>query len=82
MRVELSAHATRQLEELGEPAEAAVEMLRSMTYDELAWSAESLPPQRGREIWMLWAGSVRVLLDTEDDEACIQGFGLTPRGRW
>ena len=79
LNVILTTHARRQLEELGPPAHAALRFLEAMEPGELAWTAERLPPQHGREVWMLWAGSVRVLLDLEDDDLTVQGFGLRPR---
>jgi hypothetical protein len=77
----LSSHAERQLEELGWPAEEALAELRRVTEDDLPWMAEELPPQGGRQVWMLWAGQVRILFDTEDGDLTVQGFGLRP-GRW
>jgi hypothetical protein len=81
LRVHLSAHAQRQLDDLGPDALAAVEHLSELSHDEIAWSAEQLPSQHGREVWMFWAGSVRVLFDIEDDDLTIQGFGRSPRRR-
>ncbi len=78
MHVFLSAHAARQLEELGSPANQALRYIRQLEPEEIEYTAQSLPPQQGREVWMLWAGSVRVLFDTEDDDLTIQGFGLRP----
>ncbi len=78
MNVILTGHARRQLDELGAPAARAVRYLESVDRDDLWAVAEALPPQHGREMWMLWAGEVRVLLDTEEDDLTIQGFGLRP----
>ncbi len=74
----LSSHAARQITELGRPAEQALAYLKEMTLDDIMWSAQSLPPQQGREVWLLWAGSVRVLFDVEEGDLTIQGFGLRP----
>jgi hypothetical protein len=79
LRVHLTAHAQRQMDDLGTDALAAVQHLSELSRDEIAWSAEQLPPQHGREVWMFWAGSVRVLFDIEDDDLTIQGFGRSPR---
>jgi hypothetical protein len=78
LTVTLSGHARRQLGELGRAAEEVVAYLERISYDEITWSAESLPPQHGREMWMLWAGAVRVLFDTEPGELTVHGFGLQP----
>ena len=80
LNVILTEHAQRQLDDLGPPAEAAVRYLRQVDRDELGWMAEPLPSQHGREVWMLWAGTVRVLVDLGDDDLTVQGFGLRPRG--
>ena len=74
----LSSHAERQLVDLGEAAADALAEVEELRRDDLPWVAESLPPQQGREVWMLWAGGVRVLFDTEDYDLTIQGFGLRP----
>ncbi|HLN16400.1 MAG TPA: hypothetical protein VK277_06540 [Acidimicrobiales bacterium] len=78
MNVIVSAHAERQLDELGRPAEEALAELRSLSRDDIFWAAEALPPQGGREVWMLWCRRVRVLFDTEDDDLTVQGFGRRP----
>jgi hypothetical protein len=77
----LSAHAERQLDVLGSPAEHALKYLRQAGRDELQWSAQPMPSQRGRDVWLLGAGTVRVLLDVEGDDLTIQGFGLQPGRR-
>jgi hypothetical protein len=77
----LSSHAERQLQVLGPAAEQALAELERLDPDELPWVAESLPAQGGRAVWMYWAGSVRVLFDTEEDDLTIQGFGLRPGRR-
>jgi hypothetical protein len=79
LEVHLSQHATRQLDELGYDAQAAVEHLSEMSREEIEWTAEQLPSQHGREVWMFWGGSVRVLFDIEGDDLTIQGFGRSPR---
>lgn len=78
MNVILSAHARRQLADLGWAAEQALEELESLDKDELGWVAEPLPPQGGRDVWMLWCASVRVLFDVEDDDLTVHGFGKRP----
>jgi hypothetical protein len=78
LNVLLSSHAARQITELGRPAEQALAYLGEMTLDDIMWSAQALPPQQGREVWLLWAGSVRVLFDVEDGDLTVQGFGLRP----
>ena len=78
LNVILSTHAQRQLQQLGVPAQRALVALREMSYEEIRWSSEHLPPQRGREVRMLWAGSVRILFDIEDSDLTVQGFGLRP----
>jgi len=80
-QVLLSSHAERQLADLGEDAVEALAELGQLRRDDLVWVAESLPPQQGREVWMYWAGGVRVLFDTEDDDLTVQGFGLSPGRR-
>jgi hypothetical protein len=77
----LSAHAARQLDVLGSPAERALEYLRQAGREELQWSAQPMPSQRGRDVWLLGAGTVRVLIDVEGDDLTIQGFGLQPHRR-
>jgi hypothetical protein len=77
----LTAHAARQLEELGTPAERALLYLREAGRDELQWSAQPMPAQHGRDVWLLGAGAVRVLLDVEGEDLTIQGFGLQPHRR-
>lgn len=79
--VVLSSHARRQLDELGAPAQRALGALERMDHDEIALIAEPLPPQQGREMWLLWAGRVRILFDIDDDELTIHGFGRVPH-RW
>jgi hypothetical protein len=74
----VTAHAARQMDELGPPAERALRYLREAGREELRWSAQSMPSQRGRDVWLLGAGMVRVLLDVEGDDLTIQGFGLQP----
>ncbi len=78
LTVVLTAHARRQLSELGPAAEVALAALAGMSHEEISCSAESLPPQRGREMWMLWAGTVRILFDIEGDDLTVEGFGLRP----
>jgi len=78
VNVIVSAHAERQLEVLGAPAAEALDELRSLSRDDIAWMAERLVPQGGREVWMLWARRVRVLFDLEDDDLTVQGFGRRP----
>ena len=77
----VTSHAARQLDELGPPAETALRYLREATRDELMWSAQPMPSQHGREVWLLGAGSVRVLFDVEEDDLTVQGFGLQPHRR-
>jgi hypothetical protein len=79
LNVIVSSHAERQLGDLGRPAEQVLAYLREISYDEILWSAQAMPPQNGREVFLLWAGSVRVLFDIEADDLTIQGFGLSPR---
>ncbi|MHB1584229.1 MAG: hypothetical protein ACYCU7_01315 [Acidimicrobiales bacterium] len=43
--------------------------------------AEPLPAQRGREVWLVWADEVRVLLDVEGSDVTVQGIGLRPPRR-
>jgi len=74
----LTAHAEAQLDRLGAPARAAVDWLETMDLDEIRWMAESLPPQHGREMWLLWADGVRVLFDMEDSDVTVHGIGLRP----
>jgi hypothetical protein len=77
----LTAHAQRQLEELGSSAERALQYLKEAGRDELQWSAQPMPAQHGRDVWLLGAGAVRVLLDIEGEDLTIQGFGLQPHHR-
>jgi hypothetical protein len=77
----VSAHAARQLEELGRPAQAALGYLREAARDELRWAAQPMPSQHGRDVWLLGAGGVRVLFDIEQGDLTIQGFGLQPHRR-
>lgn len=81
MEVFLSAHAAEQLAELGRPAEEAVERLRMLSLEEIQWLAEPLPPQRGRDVWLLWDRDVRVLFDVEGTDVTVQGVGLRPPHR-
>ncbi len=75
----LSAHASRQMDDLGEPAHRALRYLREAAHEELEWSAQPMPSQHGRRVWLLGAGAVRVLFDVEEDDLTVQGFGLQPR---
>jgi hypothetical protein len=77
----VSSHAERQLQVLGRPAEEALAELERLAPDDLPWVAESLPAQAGRDVWMYWAGGVRVLFDTEEGDLTVQGFGLRPGRR-
>jgi hypothetical protein len=79
LNVIVTAHAERQLADLGQPAAQVLAHLEQMSHDEISWTAESLPSQHGREMWLLWAGSVRVLFDIEDNDLTVHGFGLRPR---
>ena len=79
LNVILSAHAEKQLDELGRPALEVLAHLRQMSHDQITWMAESMPSQHGREVWLLWAGAVRVLFDIEEGDLTVQGFGLRPR---
>jgi hypothetical protein len=83
-KVILSAHAARQMDDLGTPAQRAVRYLQETTRDEIEWTAQPMPSQHGRDVWLLGAGPVRVLFDIEDDDLTVQGFGLQPRRslRW
>lgn len=81
LEVVLSRHAQRQLGELGAPAERALAALSTLDREEIAMVAEPLPPQHGREMWLLWAGPVRILFDLERDELTVHGFGRVPH-RW
>ena len=74
----LTAHAEAQLARLGPPARAAVDRLGAMGLEEIRWSAEPLPPQHGREMWLLWGNGVRVLFDVEDSDLTVHGIGLRP----
>lgn len=76
--VVLTTHARRQLEGLGAPARRALAVLQEMSHEEIAKVAESLPAQHGREMWLLWAGKVRILFDIEDGELTVHGFGHVP----
>lgn len=55
--------------------------LEQLELDELRWMAERLPSQRGREMWLLWADEVRVLLDVEGSDVTVHGVGLRPPRR-
>ena len=77
----LSSHAERQMGVLGPAAEEALAELERLAPDDLPWVAESLPSQGGRSVWMYWAGGVRVLFDTEEEDLTVQGFGLRPGRR-
>ena len=81
LTVQLSSHAARQLQELGTPAARALAVLREMSHEEIALMAEPLPSQHGREMWLLWAGRVRILFDIEVEELTVHGFGRVPH-RW
>jgi len=81
LTVIVTAHAQSQLERVGEPARAAVHRLGAMSLDEIRWMAEPLPPQRGREMWLLWGDGVRVLFDIEDSDLTVHGVGLRPSRR-
>ena len=81
MEVYLSTHATEQLEVLGRPAVEAVERLRSLSLEDVEWLAEPMPPQRGREVWLLWDREVRILFDVEGTDVTVQGIGLRPPPR-
>ena len=74
----LTAHASRQMEDLGAPALRALRYLQEAAREELEWSAQPMPSQHGRDVWLLGAGTVRVLFDVEDDDLTVQGFGLQP----
>ena len=75
----LSAHAARQMDDLGAPAQRALRYLQEAAREELEWSAQPMPSQHGRDVWLLGAGPVRVLFDIEEDDLTVQGFGLQPR---
>ena len=77
----LSSHAARQMGELGAPAERALRYLQETGREELEWSAQPMPSQHDRQVWLLGAGPVRVLFDIEDDDLTVQGFGLQPHRR-
>ena len=77
----VSSHAARQLDDLGAPAHAALRYLQEAPREELTWTAQPMPAQRGREVWLLGAGPVRVLFDVEEDDLTVQGFGLQPHRR-
>lgn len=81
LEVVLSRHAQRQLGELGRPAHQALAALREMTHEEISLVAERLPEQHGREMWLLWAGRVRILFDIDHEELMVHGFGRVPH-RW
>ncbi len=81
LEVVLSSHARRQLETLGPPATRALAALEGLSREEIAAVAEPLPSQRGREMWLLWAGRVRILFDVDHDELTVHGFGKVPH-RW
>lgn len=81
MEVFLSSHAAEQLEVLGRPARQAVERLRALSLEEIQWLAEPMPPQRGRQVWLLWDREVRVLFDVEGTDVTVQGIGLRPPRR-
>lgn len=81
LEVLLSHHARRQLDELGSPAARALAVLEQLSREEISLVAEALPPQHGREMWLLWAGRVRILFDIEGDELNVHGFGRVPH-RW
>lgn len=81
LSVVLTHHAQRQLDELGAPAARALEALRQMSRDEIYFIAESLPSQHGREMWLLWAGRVRILFDIDEEDLTVHGFGRVPH-RW
>lgn len=76
--VVLTSHAQRQLAALGLPAQRALDALGEMTHEEIEMLAEALPPQHGREMWLLWAGRVRLLFDIEGGELTVHGFGKVP----
>jgi hypothetical protein len=74
----LSSHAACQVSELAPHAEMIVEHLRRVTREDLSWTAQRLPPQQGREVWLLGAGPLRVLFDIEDGDLTVHGFGRRP----
>jgi hypothetical protein len=74
----VSAHAGRQLDDLGAPAKRALRYLQQAPREELEWSAQPMKSQHGRAVWLLGAGPVRILFDVEDDDLTVQGFGLQP----
>ena len=81
LTVLLTAHAEAQLERLGGGARDAVGRLSSMSLEEIRWTAEPLPPQQGREMWLLWGDGVRVLFDVEGSDVTVHGVGLRPSRR-
>ncbi len=81
LTVILTAHAGAQMEKLGPRAGAAIAWLEQMDRNDIRWLAEPLPPQKGREMWLLWADGVRVLFDVEDSDLTVHGVGLRPSRR-
>jgi len=81
LTVILTAHAEAQIETLGRPARDALDRLASLEADEIRWMAEPLPPQHGREMWLLWGEGVRILFDIEDSDLTVHGIGLRPSRR-
>jgi hypothetical protein len=76
----LTNHAQEQLDALGPRAIGALEWLQALDLDDIEWMAERLPPQKGLDMWLLWAEGVRILFDIEDSDLTVHGVGLRPTG--